>query len=226
MTDATPPQWLDDPAGRHEYRYWDGSRWTEHVSTQNRQGTDPLVASFPPPAPGQSAPAAQLVRQPEVPAVVHGAEPLVLAIGDIGVSRSWVSTPNGAAPLRGSQWIQRDMTRTTSSIPTWAVVCAILFALFCLLGLLFLLVKEYKTSGYVEVSVQSGTLFHVTQIPVFSPVVVDQTRAQVYQAQTMAAAAPALDWVLGHPSRVSGSPLAHSPLPRSSRFSSTSRSRL
>lgn len=24
--------WYPDPAGRHEYRYWDGNAWTEHVS--------------------------------------------------------------------------------------------------------------------------------------------------------------------------------------------------
>ena len=26
------PNWLPDPTGRHEYRYWDGSVWTENVS--------------------------------------------------------------------------------------------------------------------------------------------------------------------------------------------------
>lgn len=33
---------------------------------------------------------------------------------------------------------------------------AIIFALACLLGLLFLLVKEDVTTGYVQVSVRSG----------------------------------------------------------------------
>ena len=30
---AAAPAWYPDPTQRHEQRYWDGSRWTEHVST-------------------------------------------------------------------------------------------------------------------------------------------------------------------------------------------------
>jgi uncharacterized protein YxjI len=36
-----PPAWHPDPFGRHEVRWWDGAAWTDHVSTQGRQGTDP-----------------------------------------------------------------------------------------------------------------------------------------------------------------------------------------
>jgi len=37
-----PPRgWLNDPTGRHELRYWDGDRWTEHVSDAGIQGSDP-----------------------------------------------------------------------------------------------------------------------------------------------------------------------------------------
>lgn len=116
-------------------------------------------------------------------------DPIVLTIGDIGVTRNWVVTPNGTARLDGSQWIARDMTRTESKIPTWAIVLAVVFALVCLLGLLFLLAKEKYTTGYFEVSVQAGNLFHATQIPVSSQYQVAQIRQQVSQAQTLAAAA-------------------------------------
>ena len=37
---GTPAGWLADPSGRHEHRYWDGSRWTEHVTTAGEQTTD------------------------------------------------------------------------------------------------------------------------------------------------------------------------------------------
>jgi uncharacterized protein YxjI len=37
----TPPSWYPDPLGRHELRYWDGSQWTEHVSSHGRQSVDP-----------------------------------------------------------------------------------------------------------------------------------------------------------------------------------------
>ena len=36
-----PPAWLPDPFGRHESRWWDGTRWTEHVASHGRQGVDP-----------------------------------------------------------------------------------------------------------------------------------------------------------------------------------------
>lgn len=115
-------------------------------------------------------------------------ENLVLTIGDIGVSRSWVVTPNGPAPLQGSQWIVRDMSRTESKIPTWAIVMAILLFVVCFIGLLFLLVKERTTVGYVEVTVHSGSVMHTTQIPVSDPVQIAQVRQLVAQAQTMTAA--------------------------------------
>jgi hypothetical protein len=36
------PDWYPDPTGRYEQRYWDGSRWTEHVTAAGQQGVDPL----------------------------------------------------------------------------------------------------------------------------------------------------------------------------------------
>lgn len=36
---GTPAGWLVDPVGQHEQRYWNGSRWTEHVSTAGEQTT-------------------------------------------------------------------------------------------------------------------------------------------------------------------------------------------
>ena len=41
---TTPAGWYPDPSGRFEMRYWDGSAWTEHVSRQGQQFTDPPVA--------------------------------------------------------------------------------------------------------------------------------------------------------------------------------------
>jgi len=39
-----PAGWYADPSGRFELRYWDGGRWTEHVSRGGNQYTDPPVA--------------------------------------------------------------------------------------------------------------------------------------------------------------------------------------
>jgi len=43
MTDTptTEAGWYPDPFGRHEMRYFDGSQWTEHVSSNGRQSVDP-----------------------------------------------------------------------------------------------------------------------------------------------------------------------------------------
>jgi hypothetical protein len=39
---TAPSGWYPDPASKHERRYWDGARWTEHVTDQGRPGTDPV----------------------------------------------------------------------------------------------------------------------------------------------------------------------------------------
>jgi hypothetical protein len=36
-----PPEWLPDPYGRHQLRYWSGTTWTEHVADHGLQATDP-----------------------------------------------------------------------------------------------------------------------------------------------------------------------------------------
>jgi uncharacterized protein YxjI len=51
---SLPPEslaadWYPDPSGRHEHRYWDGTQWTEHVSSHGRQSVDPDVSAAPPP---------------------------------------------------------------------------------------------------------------------------------------------------------------------------------
>jgi hypothetical protein len=90
------------------------------------------------------------------------AEPYALCIGDIGVTRSWVVTPRGSAPLAGSEWFTANHTGYTQQIPVWAIICAVL--LFPL-GLLFLLCKETKVTGWVEVTVRSGQLVHTVAVP-------------------------------------------------------------
>jgi hypothetical protein len=41
MTETHPPSWLPDPFGRYQYRYWDGAVWTDLVSTNGTQESDP-----------------------------------------------------------------------------------------------------------------------------------------------------------------------------------------
>jgi uncharacterized protein YxjI len=40
---TTQSGWFADPLGRHQLRYFDGSQWTEHVSSNGRTAVDPPV---------------------------------------------------------------------------------------------------------------------------------------------------------------------------------------
>jgi Protein of unknown function (DUF2510) len=42
---APAAAWYADPCARHEFRYWDGDAWTDHVSDQGQTSVDPVVAS-------------------------------------------------------------------------------------------------------------------------------------------------------------------------------------
>jgi hypothetical protein len=39
---ARPAEWLADPTRRHELRYWDGARWSDHVSDRGVASYDRL----------------------------------------------------------------------------------------------------------------------------------------------------------------------------------------
>jgi hypothetical protein len=114
------------------------------------------------------------------------AEKPLVTIGDIVVSQHWVTTPSGVRPLPQVYWTVTPMYQTTESIPAWAIVCAILFFIFCLLGLLFLLVKERRTTGHVQVTVQGAGLLHTCYVPVTSPQAAIDVAARVDYARSIA----------------------------------------
>jgi cell division septal protein FtsQ len=66
-------------------------------------------------------------------------------------------------------------------------VLAVIFFVFCLLGLLFLLIKDTKTTGHVQVSVQGHGHYHATTIPASSPAMPMQINQQVNYARSLAA---------------------------------------
>lgn len=56
-TTAPPPaSWQADPMGRHELRYWNGSKWTDHVSDDGQQSQDPVNPPAAEPATAAAAP--------------------------------------------------------------------------------------------------------------------------------------------------------------------------
>jgi hypothetical protein len=91
---------------------------------------------------------------------------VLVTIGDIACTQYEVITPTGRAPLGGTTWIVTNQTQLVEKIPAYAIVLAIIFAFACLLGLLFLLIKERQVQGFVQVSVQGPNFYYATQVPI------------------------------------------------------------
>jgi len=51
MTDGSghQPNWYPDPMGRHEYRWFDGTTWTDQVSSHGKTSVDPVTNTSPVP---------------------------------------------------------------------------------------------------------------------------------------------------------------------------------
>lgn len=131
------------------------------------------------------------LQQPQQqPEQAQAATAALLTLGSMRITDSWVYTPVGTFPLAGSNVTFFDQTRTTSKIPTWAIVLTIVTVWFFLIGLLFLLAKEEVTTGYVSVTVQhrDGRM-HTEHIAVHSAAQRDQIIAQASWLQQAIAAA-------------------------------------
>ena len=128
---------------------------------------------------------------PNSDALMSG-EPVLVTIGDISVTSTTVYTPSGSRPLAEVSWTFTDLSTTSQGIPTWAIVCAVVFFLFCFLGLLFLLAKEDKTVGSVQVTVHGPGFVHTSTIPVASMAQVGDINARVNYVRTLTASTPQL----------------------------------
>jgi hypothetical protein len=106
-------------------------------------------------------------------------EPIRVRLGQIGCSDTKVYTPNGIYPLAGTTWTVTNQSYVTESIPSWAIVLAIIFFVFCLLGLLFLLVKERRIGGSIQVSVQGPGLSYSSLLPVLNEMTIYHVTEQV-----------------------------------------------
>ncbi|WP_069171064.1 hypothetical protein [Streptomyces griseus] len=142
----------------------------------------PIPESATQPGPGYGYPGGGPIQ----PAGRPGGVPM-LSFGDITVMNDGIVTPSGTMPLKGAVWTATDMSRTEEKIPTVGIVLAVVFALFCLIGLLFLLMKEKRTTGFVQVTVTSGGRHHSTMIPATGPETFQMVMAQVNTARSMSA---------------------------------------
>lgn len=94
-----------------------------------------------------------------------GADPVLLSIGDISVTQTHVYVPQGRFPLHGTTWTVQDSTQVSEGIPPVAIILTIVFVWFCLIGLLFLLMKEKRFTGFVSITVTGMGLYHSVQFP-------------------------------------------------------------
>ncbi|MEU4603615.1 hypothetical protein AB0F43_11600 [Kribbella sp. NPDC023972] len=164
---------------------------TRHLPVQYEPPT-PTFEAAPsaqpgPPPPGPYQPPVGGPYQPaqSLPLQAFPTGPVLVTVGDISVEQFRIVTPAGVLPTQGTNWSAMDMSRTEEKIPAWAIILAIVFALACLLGLLFLLCKERKTTGFVQVTVQNGNRTHNTHVGVSSPRDVADTLARVNFARTL-----------------------------------------
>ncbi|GAA3391803.1 hypothetical protein [Streptomyces roseoviridis] len=139
----------------------------------------------PPPPAYQPTLAAGVPVPPQHAPVPAGAGAPLLSLGDITVMGDQIMTPAGPMPLKGAVWNAMDMSRTEEKMPTVAIVLAIVFFLFCLLGLLFLLMKEKRTTGFIQVTVTSGGRHHATMIPATGPDTIHWVMGQLNYARSL-----------------------------------------
>ena len=114
--------------------------------------------------------------------------PVIVQVGEIGVTSVVVHTPAGDIPLRGSTWQVSDYWHSEQRIPRWAIIAAIGgFCLLTVFSLLFLLVKETVARGTVQVTVTNGTQQYVARIPVTDQSQVSYIHQQVNYVRSLAA---------------------------------------
>lgn len=150
--------------------------------------TAPIQPQPEPPTARPLLPGPLLPGPPPSGAPLGAAGPVIVQVGDIGVTSTVIHTPAGIIPLAGSTWQVSDYWYNEQKIPTWAIICAI--AGFCVLtvfSLLFLLVKVTVPRGTVQVTVTNGTRQYVSRIPVTDQAQVTYINQQVNYVRSLAA---------------------------------------
>ncbi|MGW9826251.1 MULTISPECIES: hypothetical protein [Brevibacterium] len=95
----------------------------------------------------------------------------------IEVTSTGVHTPAGTIPLDQARFFLADRTWTTRSTPGWAIALAIGgFFVVTFFSLLFLLAKDERTTGYVDVTVTGAGVSYTSSVPIASA----RARAEIH----------------------------------------------
>jgi hypothetical protein len=114
--------------------------------------------------------------------------PVIVQVGEIGVTSTIVHTPAGDIPLAGSTWQVSDYWHHEQRIPQWAIIAAVVgFCVLTVFSLLFLLAKETISRGTVQVTVTNGIQQYVARIPVTDQNQVAYIHQQVNYIRSLAA---------------------------------------
>lgn len=116
---------------------------------------------------------------------VQEPEAVRLTLGDVVISDHWLVSPSGTVPVAEVQWSTQHLWQSHRRIPPPAIVAAVL-TFWTLIGLLFLLAREERTSGSVQVTVSGPRFMHVMSFPVRSPGDAQRIEASVAQARQIA----------------------------------------
>ncbi|MCZ7378841.1 hypothetical protein [Micromonospora sp. WMMC250] len=140
-------------------------------------GAWPAVGPYPP---------TPMAPNPALAAYPGGAEVVAVQIAEIAVCPPVIRTPAGVLPLAGATWHVADYWQREEKVATWALVCAIV-GFFCLafFSLLFLLVKETRHHGMVQVTVTNGAQQYVARIAVSDQTQVQHLNNQVNYARSL-----------------------------------------
>ncbi|MFF5181772.1 hypothetical protein ACFY2Q_27400 [Micromonospora sp. NPDC000316] len=138
-------------------------------------GPWPAVGPYPP-----------VAAHPVSAGFAAGPEVVAVQIAEITVTPPVIRTPTGVLPLAGATWHVADYWQREEKIATWALVCAIV-GFFCVavFSLLFLLVKETRHHGTVQVTVTNGAQQYVARIPVTDQSQVQHLNNQVNYARSL-----------------------------------------
>lgn len=156
---------------------WGPAQPAEGWTPAQPAGAWPAVGPYPP---------TPMAVPPALAGYASGPGVVAVQIAEIAVSPPVIRTPAGVLPLAGATWHVADYWQREEKVATWALVCAIV-GFFCLfvLSLLFLLVKETRHHGTVQVTVTNGAQQYVARIPVADQAQVQHLNNQVNYARSL-----------------------------------------
>jgi hypothetical protein len=110
--------WYADPTGRHQYRYWDGTHWTDRVADDQVVGTDPPTMDAP--AREQAAPT---ITPPIAPA--PAAPPAPPSEPEPHASANTPAAPSAAAAAAAATSVRRAPASLVRVRPAFGVIVAL-----------------------------------------------------------------------------------------------------